>query len=33
VLFGLVRCAGLKSGQLAVAEAVLAEVRRKSLPS
>jgi len=32
VLFGLVRCAGLKSGQLAVAEAVLAEVRRKSLP-
>jgi citrate synthase len=32
VLFGLIRCAGLKSGQLAVAEAVLAEVRRKSLP-
>jgi citrate synthase len=32
VLFGLVRRAAPKSGQLAVAEAVLAEVRRKSLP-
>jgi len=32
VLLGLVRRAALKSGQLAVAEAVLAEVRRKSLP-
>ena len=32
VLLGLVRRAGPKSGQLAVAEAVLAEVRRKSLP-
>ena len=32
VLFGLVRRAAAKSGQLAVAEAVLAEVRRKSLP-
>jgi citrate synthase len=31
-LFGLVRRAAPKSGQLAVAEAVLAEVRRKSLP-
>lgn len=33
VLLGLVRRAAPKSGQLAVAEAVLAEVRRKSLPS
>ena len=32
VLLGLVRRAAPKSGQLAVAEAVLAEVRRKSLP-
>jgi citrate synthase len=32
VLLGLVRRAAAKSGQLAVAEAVLAEVRRKSLP-
>jgi hypothetical protein len=32
VLLGLVRRDGPKSGQLAVAEAVLAEVRRKSLP-
>ena len=32
VLPGLVRRAAPKSGQLAVAEAVLAEVRRKSLP-
>jgi citrate synthase len=31
-LLGLVRRAAPKSGQLAVAEAVLAEVRRKSLP-
>ncbi len=31
VLLGLVRRAAPKSGQLAVAEAVLAEVRRKSL--
>ena len=33
VLLGLVRRAAPKSGQLAVAEAVLAEVRRKSLPA
>jgi len=33
VLLGLVRHAAPKSGQLAVAEAVLAEVRRKSLPA
>jgi citrate synthase len=32
VLFDLVRRAGPKSGQLAVAEAVLAEIRAKSLP-
>ena len=32
VLLGLVRRAAPRSGQLAVAEAVLAEVRRKSLP-
>ena len=32
VLLGLVRRSAPKSGQLAVAEAVLAEVRRKSLP-
>jgi citrate synthase len=32
VLLGLVRRAAPKSGQLAVAEAVLAEVRRKSPP-
>ena len=32
VLLGLVRRAAPTSGQLAVAEAVLAEVRRKSLP-
>jgi len=32
-LLGLVRRAAPKSGQLAVAEAVLAEVRRKSLPA
>jgi citrate synthase len=32
VLLGLVRRAAPKSGQLAVAEAVLTEVRRKSLP-
>jgi len=32
VLLALVRRAAPKSGQLAVAEAVLAEVRRKSLP-
>ena len=32
VLLGLVRRAAPKSGPLAVAEAVLAEVRRKSLP-
>jgi citrate synthase len=32
VLLGLVRRAASKSGQLAVAEAVLAEVRRRSLP-
>ena len=32
MLLGLVRRAAPKSGQLAVAEAVLAEVRRKSLP-
>lgn len=32
VLLGLVRRAAPKSGQLAVAEAVLAEVKRKSLP-
>ena len=32
VLLGLVRRAAPKSGQLAVAEAVLAQVRRKSLP-
>jgi len=32
VLLGLVRRAASKSGQLAVAEAVLAEARRKSLP-
>ena len=32
VLLGLVRRAAPKSGQLAVAEAVLAEVRRRSLP-
>ena len=32
VLLGLVRRAAPKSGQLAVAEAVLAEIRRKSLP-
>lgn len=32
VLLGLVRRAAPKSGQLAVAGAVLAEVRRKSLP-
>jgi len=32
LLLGLVRRAAPKSGQLAVAEAVLAEVRRKSLP-
>jgi citrate synthase len=32
VLLGLVRRAAPESGQLAVAEAVLAEVRRKSLP-
>jgi citrate synthase len=32
VLLGLARRAAPKSGQLAVAEAVLAEVRRKSLP-
>jgi hypothetical protein len=33
VLLGLVRRAAPKSGQLAVAEAVLAEVRRRSPPS
>src|ERR1019366_1374511 len=33
VLLGLVRRAAPKSGPLAVAEAVLAEVRRKSLPA
>jgi citrate synthase len=32
VLLGLIRRSAPKSGQLAVAEAVLAEVRRKSLP-